>query len=287
MFYYQQNYESWTKDIEELELLAQVKLCICGNPKVGKTALREALRKSAILAFFNPEADDHDDDPTRHSKGIEVQQLDLPNKVSYQLWDFAGQIESFVTHHFFLSTDNTLIVMVVNLKTDIEETRHQMVRWLSFVKLRNTGATCYTKSHNVKDLVDFTLPLSDDTSSLQKVPVLVVASHLDQVDTDVAVPKVQELVADMKELFSASLDIHPTLFSLNCLNSRSSELSSLKDHLVKMHSSVDHVSVYCYCLLFGHLSCVMCVCMCHVTHTHTTPHTHNVSYHYAFCFMCL
>lgn len=243
LYYCQQNYETWTKDIEELELLAQVKLCICGNPQVGKTALREALKKSAIVAFFNPEAVDHDDDPARKSKGIEVQQLDLPNKVSYQLWDFAGQIESFITHHFFLSTDNTLIVMVVNLKTDIEETRRQMLSWLSFVKLRNTGATYYTKSHRVTDLVDFKLPAKEDTQkSLQKVPVLVVASHLDQVDPEKEVPKVQELVKEMKELFSGSLDVHPTMFSLNCLSLRSSELFSLKDHLVKMHSSVDHVS---------------------------------------------
>ena len=225
-------------------MLTQVKLCICGDPKVGKTALREALKKSAILAFFNPEADDHDDDPTRQSKGIEVQQLDLQNGVSYQLWDFAGQIESFITHHFFISTDNTLIVMVVNLKTDAEETRWQMMRWLRFVKLQNTGATYYNRNHYVNDLVNFQLPASsDDSNSLQKVPVLVVASHLDQVDDDKEVSKVQKLVEEMKELFAASLDIHTTLFSLNCLNFRSTELSSLKDHLVKMHSSVDHVSL--------------------------------------------
>ena len=236
----QQNYEAWTTDIEELELLAQVKLCICGNPQVGKTALREALKKSAIAAFFSPDAVDHDDDPTRKSKGIEVQQLDLPNKVSYQLWDFAGQIESFITHHFFLSTDNTLIVMVVNLKTDVEETKQQMLKWLSFVKLRNTGATYYTKSHRVTDLVNFKLPPKQ--KSLQKVPVLVVATHLDQVDPDEEVPKVQQLVEEMKELFSSSLDVHPTVFTLNCLGLRSPELSLLKDHLVKMHSSVDHVS---------------------------------------------
>ena len=133
--------------------------------------------------------------------------------------------------------------MVVNLKTEIEETRRQMMRWLSFVKLRNTGATYYNKSRSVNDLVNFKLPPNDDESSLQKVPVLVVASHLDQVDPDKEVPKVQQLVAEIKDLFSASLDIHPTLFSLNCLNSRSSELSTLKDHLVKMHSSVDHVSL--------------------------------------------
>ena len=210
---------------------------------MGKTALREALKKSAIVAFFNPEAVDHDDDPARKSKGIEVQQLDLPNKVSYQLWDFAGQIESFITHHFFISTDNTLIVMVVNLKTDVEDTRRQMLSWLSFVKLRNTGATYYTKSHRVTDLVNFQLPTNDGTQkSLQKVPVLVIATHLDQVDPEKEVPKVQQLVMEMKELFSSFLDVHPTLFCLNCLNLRSVELSSLKDHLVKMHSSVDHVS---------------------------------------------
>ena len=225
-------------------MLTQVKLCICGDPKVGKTALREALKKLAFFAFFKQEADDHDDDPTRQSKGIEVQQLNLQNKVSYQLWDFAGQIESFITHHFFISTNNTLIVMVVNLKTDIEETRRQMMRWLSFVKLRNSGATYYNKGHHTNDLVNFQLPASgDDPNSLQKVPVLVVASHLDQVDHEKEVPKVQELVMEMKKLFASSLDVHTTLFSLNCLNFRSTELSSLKDHLVKMHSSVDHVSL--------------------------------------------
>ena len=220
-----------------------MKLCICGNPQVGKTALREALKKSVFAAFFVPEAVDHDDDPTRKSKGIEVQQLDLPNKISYQLWDFAGQIESFITHHFFISTDNTLIVMVVNLKTDIWETRQQMLSWLSFVKLRNTGATCYIKSHSVADLVDFKLPEVDGTDkSLQKVPVLVVASHLDQVDSEEKMSEVQDLLKEMKDLFSGSLDIYSSLFSLNCLSAKSLDQSSLKEHLVKMHSSVDHVS---------------------------------------------
>lgn len=210
---------------------------------MGKTALREVLKKSAFLALFKPEADEHEDDDTRHSMGIEVQQLDLPNKVSYQLWDFAGQIESFITHHFFISTDNTVIVMVVNLKTDAEDTRRQMLSWLSFVKLRNIGATCYNTSCQTTDLVNFKfLPNDDAKSSLQKVPVLVVASHLDQVDPEKEVPKVQNLVEEMRKLFGGSLDIHPTLFSLNCLVARSAEISSLKDHLVKMHTSVDHVS---------------------------------------------
>ena len=120
----------------------------------------------------------------------------------------------------------------------------QMMRWLSFVKLRNTGATYYNKSHRAKDLVNFQLPASgDDPNSLQKVPVLVVASHLDQVDEKKEVPKVQQLVEEMKEMFAASLDVHTTIFSLNCLNFRSLELTSLKEHLVKMHSSVDHVSL--------------------------------------------
>ena len=117
-----------------------------------------------------------------------------------------------------------------------------MLSWLSFVKLRNTGATCYNTGHRSTDLVNFKFN-DDEKSSLQKVPVLVVASHLDQVDPEKEVPKVQKFVEEMRVLFGGSLDIHPTLFSLNCLVARSTEISSLKDQLVRMHTSVDHVSL--------------------------------------------
>ena len=233
------------KDIEELEPLSHVKLCICGNPQVGKTALQETLVRWAVIAFLLPKAADHDDDVTRKSKGIDVHTLDLGNKVYYQMWDFAGQIESFITHHFFISTDNTVIVMMVNLNTDEEETRRQMMSWLRFVKIRNIGATRYHFARQANDLVKFQLPDEGNNEvegPLQKVPVVVVASHLDQVDAATEIPKVQKLVEEMREIFSDSLDIEPKLYSLNCLNARSPDLTNLKDHLVKMHSSVKHVS---------------------------------------------
>jgi len=237
-----QSYETWVKDIVELEPLSHVKLCICGNPQVGKTALQETLLRWAIITFLRPVVDDHENDPTRKSKGIDVHTLDLGNKVFYQLWDFAGQIESFITHHFFISTDNTVIVMMVNLNTDAEEIRQQMMSWLRFVKVRNIGATRYHFARQANDLVQFEIPEEAGEGPLQKVPVVVVASHLDQVDALTEIPKVEKLVKEMKEIFNDSLDIEIKLYPLNCLNARSPDLTNLKDYLVKMHTSVKHVS---------------------------------------------
>ena len=75
----------------------------------------------------------------RHTFGIEITSMQLSGRDIFSVWDFAGQVENFITHQFFISTQNTVFTVLVNLTDPLEEQRRQLMRWLGFIKMRNLG----------------------------------------------------------------------------------------------------------------------------------------------------
>lgn len=71
--------------------------------------------------------------------GIEVSSLQLTGRDLFSVWDFAGQIESFITHHFFISTQSTVIAVLVDMTSSLDDQKAQLLRWLGFIKVRNLG----------------------------------------------------------------------------------------------------------------------------------------------------
>ena len=58
MFFYIQLYEGWIDDIrEERVTLDRIKLCICGNPRVGKSLMRESLRKPYLQSLVGKDVE--------------------------------------------------------------------------------------------------------------------------------------------------------------------------------------------------------------------------------------
>ena len=80
-----------------------------------------------------------DDDVLRSTFGIEITTMQLSGKDLFSVWDFAGQVESFITHQFFISTQSTVFTVLVDLTNGLDEQRDQLMCWLGFIKMRNLG----------------------------------------------------------------------------------------------------------------------------------------------------
>ena len=83
-----------------------------------------------------------DDNVDRCTFGIEITTMQLSGKDLFSVWDFAGQVESFITHQFFISTQSTVFTVLVDLTKQLEEQRAQLMCWLGFIKMRNLGQVC-------------------------------------------------------------------------------------------------------------------------------------------------
>ena len=71
--------------------------------------------------------------------GIEITSMQLSGRDIFSVWDFAGQIENFITHQFFISTQNTVFTVLINLTDSLEVQRKHLMCWLGFIKMRNLG----------------------------------------------------------------------------------------------------------------------------------------------------
>lgn len=84
-----------------------------------------------------------DDNVERCTFGIEISTMQLSGKDLFSVWDFAGQVESFITHQFFISTQSTVFTVLVDLTKELEKQRDQLMCWLGFIKMRNLGQVSY------------------------------------------------------------------------------------------------------------------------------------------------
>ena len=187
--------------------------------------MRESLKKPYLRHLLGPKDLEETpvDDVTRHTFGIDISPMQLSGKDLFSVWDFAGQVESFITHQFFLSTESTIFTVVVDMTKPLKDQRAELLWWLGFIKTRNLGqvpfypsrmeqeaipmpsrrkeiyrqlqvkpwmvkeGTLLNGSNKEEDLEDGNS--SDSQSSmygsvLQPVPVVVVGSHLDLVPVD-------------------------------------------------------------------------------------------------------
>ena len=145
--------------------LDSVKLCIIGDPEVGKSCLRMSLKRSFLQAALLPEARG-DGDEREESAGIMIEDgVKIGNSI-YAVWDFAGQLESYITHQLFMTTNSTVYVAVVNLLSSVDDMRAQLIRWLRMIKVRNIGLLQYVQDpvHSKQDIKTLRQPeIVEDT----------------------------------------------------------------------------------------------------------------------------
>jgi internalin A len=107
-----------------------VKLVLLGEPKSGKTTLREALNG-------NP----HPCDPSRtETLGVDVVTIPKPHPTDHRrmflsVWDFAGQHIEHATHQFFL-TEHAIYLILWNARQGAESGKFDLWYWLELLKMR-------------------------------------------------------------------------------------------------------------------------------------------------------
>ena len=114
------------------------------------------------------------------------------------------------------------------------------------------------KSQKAKELGNSSSsPVAMYGSYIQPVPVIIVGSHYDQLEShraEEAVRQTQQLVAEMREQFCEYLDISEQLYPLNCLKSVSPEIRALKGELCTVRSKLVEVRMelfmYTVCQVF-------------------------------------
>lgn len=86
-----------------------------------------------------------------HTYGISISDFNISGSDTYHVWDFSGDIDSFITHHFFLTTNCTIYLVVADLCKPIEEVRSSISQWLGIIKMHNLGQI---QSYDNKEGVD-------------------------------------------------------------------------------------------------------------------------------------
>ena len=244
-----------------------MKLCICGHPRVGKSSLKASLSKKEAAPTIEGESP--------NTFGIDVSQVNLSGS-NFSVWDFAGQVDSFITHQFFISTESTIFNVIVNLTDRFEEQCEELRWWLSFIKARNLGQVPYlASSADSGNYVPMCTsvpepqqpprrPLSSESprrplsseppeekrrsiisedamfgSVVLPVPVIVIGSHYDLLSPEVgrrALERLQDFANEMGELFKIYLVLSDRVFPLACNMPKSEEMLKLKQELVAVRS---------------------------------------------------
>lgn len=120
-----------------------VKLCLCGPPNSGKTSLSDALERSNLQLLLGREPDVTTEGERRkkYTYSIDTKDIHISGHDTFHIWDFSGDIESFTTYHYFLTTDHTMYIIVLDLRHSLPELRSELTYWLSLIKMHNLGQT--------------------------------------------------------------------------------------------------------------------------------------------------
>ena len=132
-----------------------MRLVLCGPPNGGKTSLRESLERNLLqqLLLLGDIAVEGEAKKKNHTYGINITDFDISGNETFHVWDLSGDIESFITHHFFLTTNCSIYVVVIDLSKPISETRHALSQWLGCIKMHNLGKAQVYENRQNQDII--------------------------------------------------------------------------------------------------------------------------------------
>ncbi|XP_072038756.1 uncharacterized protein [Amphiura filiformis] len=185
-----------------------VKLFICGAPTAGKTTLKNSLTKD--LQETELESGNHLQElPYNPTAGIDISKSTIKGVGTFRIWDLAGHVEYHISHAMFLGAENSIFIVMYNLikKLHMQDLHY----WLCFLK----------SGHS--------------TTQPTKPKVIIVASHMDQVEDKKTGYRVAQLnQTKMRRLFQESLDIVDSVITVNACNATEQGYEILKDILKQM-----------------------------------------------------
>lgn len=146
--------QSWifdfTKDHKPLD---RVKLCLLGPANSGKTTLRETLGRDYLQSLLGLEDESSVVHRDKRTIGISVSSLSLTSRETFQVWDFASDVDHYITHQFFVTNENTAYAVVLDLTNRMAALESELAWWLEFIAMHNLGAIPFYQYKSTSDLV--------------------------------------------------------------------------------------------------------------------------------------
>ncbi|XP_035677309.1 death-associated protein kinase dapk-1-like [Branchiostoma floridae] len=183
------------------------KVFVGGNETNGKSTLKQSLTKGLLSAVMQRLSLRSGDAPYNRTPGVDIGTFQVPGVGEVSVWDFAGQAEYAVTHNMFMDSENTVFIVLYNIKDDKKNQQNQVHWWLCFIKSCNPN---------------------------RQPDVILVASHADKVEPATGHLQAALVVQTMKAEFKDHLRIADEVILMDCRKTWTPEMDQLKTLLVKI-----------------------------------------------------
>ena len=187
-----------------------LKIIVVGNPSSGKSTLIKALKSEGCQDMVHAEA---------FTAGIIPSAYESESFGSVIWYDLAGQSEYYASHeailHTILSASPPLILLLVDIRKDLEYIQQDVLYWLNFLHHQSPSESVGTRPHlvvvfsfadlsptvNSEDKIKHVRQnLASDFSKFQLEPVLLIALDCRMPNSDKIVSLRSQLSASFKEL---------------------------------------------------------------------------------------
>lgn len=226
----------------------RAKLLVCGAAGVGKTELITSLKCHLLRSLFRRRsASDLTHTILKRTHGFTVHQATIPNAGDFSIWDFSGLKEYYLAHEHFLSTSNSIILLIFSLRDKSEKQIAQVRFWLAMIKSRQTPSEVirYAGQGTHKPFVVLVGSFADQQTppSLQEqnedIFAVPLASSVQQ-----APDNGKMVLKTMVEEFGNHFAFPDTVFTLDCRLSQSREIRALRNLLGTLRAQVLKVRHY-------------------------------------------
>ena len=129
-----QRYEEWTQQVTTTVPISKIKLYICGDTGVGKSALLATLQARLMSFHVHSPRDKKMSSHLEDSVGINIQDVSLNSGSWFSAWDVGGAMCCSIGIEYLLSAINAIFIVMVSLLSDGEELKRQIHNWLSLIR---------------------------------------------------------------------------------------------------------------------------------------------------------
>jgi len=221
--------------------LSQLYLYVLGNEFSGKTTLIRSLHDATSVSEVTRSKEQHRFDATR---GIVIQKMRIDGS-RFNVFDFAGQPEYYLTHEMILSSatmktpkpavtasndqvenengnkqTTSIFIVTVDLTLNEADRMKVLKKWCKFIKCRFAATT---GSNNAPPLVILCGTVRDEVAD----PSIAV-QHSEDYWVSEWGNETQQLA---KQAFGKTLSFHDKFFVLDCRKGSCSEMQQLRDSL--------------------------------------------------------
>ena len=229
-----------------------------GAEGVGKTQLISSLRTRFLRSFSQPTCGGSYLGPASlyRTYGFCVQRATIPGAGEFSIWDFSGRKEYYPAHEYFLSSRNTIYVIVYS-RLDAHSDQLAQVRfWLAMIKAKHRPQQFihYSGQRGQKPFVVLVQSFADDPPNFAcrnpneddpfaaTSPIYDHAHYLSHSHTNHTRYGGGKLLDQIVDEFGNHFMFTDKIFSLDCRHPRSEEIKALRSLLATLRTSVIKVS---------------------------------------------